>query len=248
MRDFSFFSLFLLILCVLLLLCVKIYVFSIVLPVILVFFFRQQKRRFIFLKYIAATVLLGGLYWLSHLYFPQKQIDAVHSVKVQNQWLYNMMLENGDTATFTAPLLDGSTESLVKNAPQAMYNALTQPLTRPDRFWKFCADAETILLLLLLFVCLIFGNYKRFFQNNFALFCVFVSIYGFLLIGLTTHEMVMMMRFKAVYLPFYVFGLVHLLDTERVASVFKFRKRRKKQDFDIVKSFEERMANMSRGR
>jgi hypothetical protein len=247
--EFSLSTLFLLIVSILLLLCVKIYVFIVVLPMILICVWCQQKRRLLILKYVAATVLLVGIYLLSHICFPQKQIDIVHAIAVQNQRNYDMLAQNGNLATFNTPHLESNIKSLGENTPLAMYNSLTKPFAYPmDSFVKVCFNLETSVLLLLLVVCLIFGNYRRFSKNNFALFCTILSIYGFLLIGLTTHDLGMLMRYKSIFLPFYVFGLIHLLDTDRVLSIFRIRKRSKNKDFDLVKSFEERMRRMAQGR
>jgi len=249
MNEFSPLTLLLLILSTLLLLCVKIDVFIVVLPMILVFFYCQQKRRFAILKYVAATVLLSGFCLLTHVLLPEKQIDAVHSVTIQNQQKYNTFDEDGKLAIFGTPHLDGSIGSLVRNTPLALYNSITQPFAYPmDSFLKICINLETVILILLLIICLIFGNYRRFARNNFAIFCTILSIYGFFLMGLTTHELGMFMRYKSIFLPFYVFGLIHLIDTDRVLSAFRIRKRKKDKDFDLVKSFEERMRRMAQGR
>ena len=135
----------------------------------------------------------------------------------------------------------------VKNIPLAIYNCLTQPFVRPmNDFASLCMNLETLLIILLLVVCLPFGNYKRFFRNNFAIFSIFVCLYGFILTGMTPHDAGMMMRDKAIFLPFYVYGLVYLLDTNKVMRFFRIRKLRKKKNFDIVEGFEERMKNMKR--
>ena len=247
--KFSFLSLVLLLLSIGLLLCLKIYIFAVVFPMMLVFFWCQKQPRLTVLKYLAATILFGTLFLLSHRYFPQKQIDVVHAVSVKNQQLYNIFLENNEAVTFQTPHLDGSIESLVKNIPLAAYNSLTKPIAYPmDSLAKVCTNLETLILALLLVVCLIFGNYKRFIHNNFAIFCTVVAIYGFLLIGLTTHEMGMIMRYKSLFLPFYLFGLIHLLDTEKVMHFLKIRKRHKKNEFDAIKNFEERIGKMTRYR
>jgi len=242
MEKFSLSSLILLILSSLLLLCVKVYVFAIVLPMILVFFWCQKKRHHIMLKYLASIVFLSAFCLLSHLYFSGGKADLIQSISVQNQRFYNMSAANNLPIISHAPHLDGSMESLVKNIPLAAYNCITKPFYYPiNNFAKCCTNIETILILLLLIICLIFGNYRRFSKNNFAIFCMIVCIYGFILIGLTTHDMVTMMRYKSIFLPFYVFGLIHLLDTDKVLSVFKMRKRHENKDYDLVQNFEERM-------
>ena len=247
--KFSPLSLLLVILSSLLLLCVKIEIFVLVLPMVLVFFWCQQKQRHIVLKYIAAIVFLSGFCLLSHLCFPEKQMDVVHAVTAQNQQFHNMPAKNSYFAAFNTPHLDGSIESLVKNIPLAVYNCITKPFAYPiDSFAKACMDIETVFLALLLAVCLIFGNYKRFSRNNFAIFATIVCIYGFILIGLTTHDMETIMRYKSLFLPFYVYGLIHLLDTDKVLFVFKFRKRRAKKNFDPLEDFEQKMTRMARGR
>jgi hypothetical protein len=143
--------------------------------------------------------------------------------------------------------LDGSTGTLVKNIPLALYNTVTQPFVRPvNDIVKVLINGETALLASLLIFCLIFGNYRRFSRNNFAIFSVIVCLYGFLLIGLTTHDIGVTMRYKSIFLPFYVYALIHLLDTDRVLRIFRIRKRTKNKDFDIVKGFEERIGKMAR--
>jgi len=243
MREFSVPTLLLLILSSLLLLCVKTYVLAIILPMMLVFFWGQTGRRFIWLKYAAVLVFLSGFCLLSHQCFPEKQVDVVHAISSQNQRLMDIQ----KPADFHSPQLDGSTGTLVKNIPLALYNTVTQPFVRPiNDIVKVLINGETALLASLLIFCLIFGNYRRFSRNNFAIFSVIVCLYGFLLIGLTTHDIAVMMRYKSIFLPFYVYALIHLLDTDRVLRVFRIRKRTKNKDFDIVKGFEERIGKMAR--
>jgi len=143
---------------------------------------------------------------------------------------------------FPTPQLNNSVESLVKNMPLALYNCMTQPFIRPvNDIVQISINIETVLLALLSLVCLIFGNYRRLSRNNFAIFSLIVCLYGFLLIGLTTHDMVVMMRYKSIFLPFYVYALIHLFDTDRVLYIFKIRKRIKNKDFDFTKRFGERI-------
>lgn len=243
MKKFEILPFLLLIASSLLLLCVKTYVFAIVLPMILVFFWGQTGRRYILLKYMAAIVFLSGFYLLSHIYFPQTQIDTVHAITMQKQQL----LERNPLQTFPAPQLDGSVESLVKNMPLSLYNSMTKPFVLPVKnIVSVLINIETALLVLLLLFCLIFGNYKRFTRNNFAIFSVVVCLYGFILIGLTTQDMGVIMRYKSIFLPFYVYALIHLLDTNKVLYVFRIRKRNKDKDFDMVKRFEERIGRFGK--
>ncbi|MCL2131225.1 MAG: hypothetical protein FWH36_02030 [Lentimicrobiaceae bacterium] len=246
-RQFSFLTLLLFILSSLLLLSVNALLFAIVLPMIVVFFWGQAGHRFLVLKYVVPVVLLSTICLLSHSFFPEKPIDAVHWVSVQNQQRYNLSVENNKRLLLNTPHLDGSIESFAKNTPLALCNSISTPFVRPiDNFVKLFVNFETIILALLLIVCLIFGNYRRFLRNNFAIFSLIVCFYGFLLIGLTTHDMEMMMRSKSIFLPFYVYALIHLLDTDKVLYVLKIRKKRKHKNFDLAKSFEERMAKRIR--
>ena len=239
--KFSISDLILLILSSLLLFCIKMYVFALILPLSLVLFCCQRKENFILLKQLVSFVFLAAFCLLSHTCFQGKQADVVRAITSQNQRFYNISIEANRPA-FHAPNLDGTAKSLVKNIPLALYNSMTKPFAYPvNNFAKACMNLETILLLLLLLVCLIFGNYRRFFKNNFALFCASVSICGFILIGLTMHDAVVLMRYKSIFLPFYVYALLHLLDTDRVLFIFNRRKRRKSDNYDMVKSFEERM-------
>ena len=238
MTKFSLSTLCLLIASSILLLCIKTYVFAIVLSMMLVYFWADAGRRFIWLKYATTLVFLVGFFLLSHYYFPQRQVDAVHIITMQNQ----LSLETNPQTISPTPQLDGSVESLVRNTPLALYNCMTQPFVFPiNNAVQVLVNGETLLLILLLAVCLIFGNYRRLSRNNFAIFSIVVCLYGFILIGLTTHDVAVMMRYKSIFLPFYVYALIHLLDTDRVLYLFKIRKRIKNNDFDLVKDFGERI-------
>ena len=246
-REFSFLTLFLLILSCALLMCIKMYVFVVVLPMSLIFFWCQHKHRFIVLKYLVATIVLSTFCLLSHVCFPEQKMDLVKTVTAQNQRLFNTPAKSDKITIFKVPHLECNIESLLKNTPLAMYNSLTKPFFYPVKdFVQLLINIETILLALLLIVCLIFGNYKRFSRDNFAIFSVILCVYGFILIGLTTNDMGTIMRNKSVFLPFYVYGLIHLLDTDRVLYFFKIQKRRKDKNFDLVKNFEERIGKMAR--
>jgi len=246
MEEFSLMSLILFLLCTILLASIKIYILAIVLPMSLVYFYCYKKRRFMALKYIAMLAVLGGLFFITHFCFPQKSIDIVNMISAKNQELATIAMANNTAPAFQIPHLDGSPESVVKNIPLALFNSLTQPFACPTKsLLKIFANIETVVLILLLIICVIFGNYKRFLRDNFAIFSIIVCLYGFILIGLITPDTGMIMRYKSLFLPFYIFALIHLLDTNKILYLFKIRKRKKK-NFDPIKDFEERIAQMTK--
>lgn len=116
---------------------------------------------------------------------------------------------------------DPSLNSLILKSPSVVFTCLFRPFLWESKklIIVFAALESTLLLLCTLFVMIKTG-FLRFFKVIFTtphlLFCFTISIFFCLIIGFTTFNFGTMIRYKAIFLPFYYFLLVNLYSNYRI--------------------------------
>jgi hypothetical protein len=110
------------------------------------------------------------------------------------------------------PLLTGNPLSFIKNAPIAFAHTLSSPLLfEKNKGIQLPAALENMLVILLLIPCVFFFNRTLFNRPEF-LFCVFLVIGYFILMGLVIPVPGALIRLKTSMLPFFMILLVILYD------------------------------------
>ncbi len=125
------------------------------------------------------------------------------------------------------PVISANASSIIKNAPQAIWNSLMRPYLWEGKNILMLAGAiENIFILVLLFVCLYLTAWTNLQHLNVVFFLLTFSLSYFAIIGLCTPVLGNLVRYKAPLLPFFLFAYgLNLKWRKSLPSVeFLFRK------------------------
>ncbi len=111
--------------------------------------------------------------------------------------------------------LEPTLYSFLRNSPQALKNTLLRPYIWEMRSpFILLAGLETILILLLMVVCLMFREPPKDIKWHYIIFCLSFVIIQFLIIGETTPVLGAIARYKTIALPFLMIAFLFLYDKE----------------------------------
>jgi hypothetical protein len=119
--------------------------------------------------------------------------------------------------------LEPTLASFIKNAPAALKNTLLRPyITELNSPMMMLAGLETLLILFIIFLCLLFIKPLREIRWEYFLFCISFVIIQFLIIGETTPVLGAVARYKTIALPFLVTAFIFILDKEKISKKLPF--------------------------
>jgi hypothetical protein len=84
------------------------------------------------------------------------------------------------------------------------------------------AGAETLLILLIILLSLIFMRPPGKIKWHYVLFCLSFVLFQFLIIGETTPILGAVARYKTIALPFFVIAFLFILDKEKICKRLPF--------------------------
>jgi hypothetical protein len=106
-------------------------------------------------------------------------------------------------------------------APLALINTLFRPffgdISSPLLILPMLENCVLILMIILAIVFPLKGRKN----NRIIYFCFFFSLLLFILLGLTTPVLGALVRYRIPGLPFFVIGLLMLIDTKRILAIFQ---------------------------
>lgn len=121
------------------------------------------------------------------------------------------------------PDLEPNFSSVIKNSPVALQNTLLRPYIWESKSpFILLACLETIILLALLLLTLLFLKPVQQIAWEQVLFCFSFVLIQFLIIGETTPVLGAVARYKTIALPFFAIGLLFMLDTEKLSKKLPF--------------------------
>jgi hypothetical protein len=116
--------------------------------------------------------------------------------------------------------------SFLANAPQALNNTLLRPyLWECHGILMLLSGLETLFLLLLIVVCLIFSQRPGNINWLYVLFCLSFVLLQFLIIGETTPILGAIARYKTIALPFLLIAFLLILDKDKLLERAPFLKK-----------------------
>jgi hypothetical protein len=123
-------------------------------------------------------------------------------------------------STINISRLDPTVFSLLKTAPNALYNSLCKPsLFSAKSFLERFSALENVFMLIFLIVCVWLKKYS-YNRNLFAL-CLFICLVILLLIGYTTPVAGAIVRYKVPIMPFLCMCGILIVDEKRLKFFFK---------------------------
>jgi hypothetical protein len=167
---------------------------------------RFKVKRGVFI-YFAVFALFGGLIALISIKYPELSIANLLAGKQLN--FISMLSVSSSGSNFDIPILDGTYNSILFNAPLAFINSLSRPLIwEPESWPQFLAALENIVVIAIAILLLIRFRFSKVEHANIALFSFVFCVQLFILAGLITPNMGALVRYKSIGLPFLFIALL----------------------------------------
>jgi len=200
----------------------KMYVFIAIAPVIMsLIVIKITGDKNVFVKFVCVHLLFFiisvNLYrinmaWNVQFYLHQRQMGFIQTALVDRAGSYIDINYLGPNAM-----------SLIKNMPQAILNTLFRPYLLESKSPFILISAfENLCIFLVLIVTIVFFKKpdKRLLPSLFV--CFFFVLVLSLLIGLVTPVLGSIVRYRVPILPFYLIGLLLLIDKDKLTKKFPF--------------------------
>ncbi len=201
------FSFLVILLGLILLLCIKIYILVAFIPTVLAYVWSYEKKmQTVFIRYGVVIFALIGMAFLVRGLFPDYDPAEVIRIKQAD---FILISEKADSR-IEIPPLEASFRSLLRNAPNALFNSLCRPLKFHGHAFIRMAAIENWLLLLFAAWCLLFSRPLHQVNWNVVLMCLLFSLILLLIVGWITPVVGAIVRYKVPALPFMLAGLLHL--------------------------------------
>jgi hypothetical protein len=215
--NFLFFLLF-----AVLLFLSKMYVFIAIAPAIMsLIVIKITGDKHVFLKFVCVHlfffIISVNLYrinmaWNIQFYLHQRQMGFIQTALVDRAGSY-----------IDINYLKPNAMSLIKNMPQAILNTLFRPhLLESKSPFILISACENLCMFLVFIITIVFFKKpdKQLLPSLFA--CFFFVLVLSLLIGLVTPVLGSIVRYRVPILPFYLIGLLLLIDKDKLTKKFPF--------------------------
>ncbi|MDF2436924.1 MAG: hypothetical protein K0Q95_1300 [Bacteroidota bacterium] len=206
----------------------KFYVWVAIVPgIIFLLWVYKTSSKYLLLKFISVFFIIG---------FVGLHIDSFTNIQnplvtlSQKQYEFNQLASgeltdsNGNPipvagSTIEIKTLEPTLSSFLMNAPAALKNTLFRPyLTEMRSPMMLMAGAETLLIIFIILLCMIFAKPLINIKWEHVLFCLSFVIIQFLIIGETTPILGAVARYKTIALPFLVIAFLFILDKEKICE------------------------------
>ncbi|MCE3278882.1 MAG: hypothetical protein K0S44_1073 [Bacteroidetes bacterium] len=210
----------------------KFYVWIAVLPGLLfILWINKSSAKYLFIKFTAVIVFIAAI-GLNIESFTTIQNPLV--TLSQKQYEFNELAYGKLTDANNNPIpvagsvihinkLEPTLTSFLKNAPAALKNTFLRPyITELKSPLMMLAGIETILILIIILLCLIFSSSLVTIKWEYVIFCLSFVIIQFLIIGETTPILGAVARYKTIALPFLVIAFLFILDKGKISKKLPF--------------------------
>ncbi|MFL5762480.1 MAG: hypothetical protein ACJ77K_00980 [Bacteroidia bacterium] len=213
----------------------KFYVWLCVIPgIILLVLVNKTSSKKIFLKFLVVLALISILGLNSETLFNIQSPFVTLSLKQQEfmQLGTGQFTDSGHNPIPAANSLvnirplEPTPASFIKNSPQALVNTFLRPYLWECRGpLMLLSGLETLLVLFLIAVCIVFMKDPGKISWLYVLFCLSFVLLQFLIIGETTPVLGAIARYKTIALPFLLIGFLFVLNKERMLARLPFLKK-----------------------
>jgi len=157
-------------------------------------------------------------------------VDKLAETVKTQQNNYNNMADLAESSFSLGVEFDGSTSSLIKMAPAAIVATFYRPFIWESKKISTLLSSLESLGMMLLFVYVFFKvgpiNFiTSFFKDSMIFFCFFFSFLFALFVGATTLNFGTLVRYKIPCLPFYIIGLLIILDIYNKKKTHRLRQK-----------------------
>lgn len=215
-KEYSIWSIAVLLFCMALLLHLKFYVIVALLPGMLAFTWSSvTSEKFLWIKY--GTVLAGCVLLALQVQHVYPDYDVLKLlVRKQKDFIGLVEAYPAGSALSVTPL-EPTFWSLLKNSPEAFYHTYCRPF-----FWEvgnplmLLAGVENFFIFVATILAIFFRKSTSSINWNLVLFCMMYVMILFILIGWTTVVMGAIVRYKLPALPFLAMTLLLITDRDKM--------------------------------
>lgn len=201
-----------LLLSIVILLQIKVYILTLLFPLILIYFWCEKYPLYKGLKYSFSIVLGISILIISQIINPNLNLITLLSIKQQS--FINIAITMDAGSFIQPPAIDSNPIYWMPLALKAIYNTVWMPLVFfKSNFLMLFSAIENLIILTAISIAGIsaFKNYKNI--NNIFLFSLIFVCLSFILIGIITPVMGAIVRYRVPALPFLGIACIILINT-----------------------------------
>ncbi|MBO7432933.1 MAG: hypothetical protein J6U13_04180 [Salinivirgaceae bacterium] len=198
----------------------KYYVLMAAMPAMLAAVWIKYRPKLAVLKFAATHLLLFGLFYCSKFI---TGFDMIEAICGKQQCFISMSEDLGNVGSYIyLPPLDNGLQSMIVNAPNALFNSLFRPtIFEAKSAMMLFAAIENIFIICMLAAGLLFIQPKNFSNRDVWCCLSYITIF-FVLIGLTTPVLGALVRYKVPALPFLGIFILLIVNDEKAQSANKW--------------------------
>lgn len=205
------------ILCFLILiLLLRNFVFIALIPALAAWIIASKRPKNSLLYFSIVYIIIAVLFFSTSLLPSSLNLPAHVS---ERQIAFTQLAKKGASSININPLFPNF-RSFFNNLPQAVNHCLMRPyLTEHNTILYIPAALETMFYELI-FIIFIFFRKSELALNSLFYFCIFFSITMFLIIGYTIPILGAIVRYRSIYLPFFLIPILINIDWKKLANIF----------------------------
>lgn len=220
--TFQWKNLIIVIFSLLLIIYTKFYIIAVVaLPIIGFIVYQKIWKGKVLLSYgITFVILISLTFTIKAIYPHLNPIQIL--INKQADFLHLLDQVKAGSAIDLPIIKDGYT--IIKYTPNALLNTFVRPFIWESNSPLLLLNAiENVVILLFILGCIVFAK-KKFDNSHIILFCIFLVVGLYVVIGLTTPVFGAIARYKVPGLPFLLIAFLALLDAEKLKTRLPFLK------------------------
>ena len=196
------------------------YVFIILIPALFAWFISYRKKYSPVIVFSLVFIVSSFIFFINPYFLPSINLPQL---VVQKQ-LDFLSLEKANTFIEVNPL-KANFESFLYNIPQALNHSLLRPSVSDYKLsLPLIPFIGEWMLYQMLFILFLFFRNKGKPQNLFVLFGVFLSVFILLIIGYTVPVLWAIIRYRSIYLPFFLTPLICSIDYNKAKAFIQINK------------------------
>jgi len=196
----------------------KFYIFLLLFPGLIAYFFSRKNSQNTFWIFTGTYLLFGIMVLMAKYISPH--LDFMAILEMKRHAFEAIAISGKALHRLELPADPLTLSSFIQQIPRAFFTVLFRPFVwESDSIPVFFSAMENLVLLLAIPLAFIFPSGKN--RNNLLLILSLFFIFSlFVLIGMITPILGAIVRYRIIAIPFILFVFIYFIDTSRLFSVF----------------------------